>query len=254
MLTAGADIGAKTLKIVVVENGNIRAQNTIPSGYDIGESIEKAWAGIETRFGYRAGDMDKILFTGAGREVVGAAGEVTEIMAAAKGAFAVDETVRTVIEVGAEEARAVKVGSGGKVIDFATNDKCASGTGVFIEAMADVLEVPIEELGPMALQSTRAVAIQAQCAVFAESELVTMVHSKIPKHDIARAIHDAIADRVVSMARWVGIERNVMLIGGVARNVGFVESLERKLECKVIVPREPECVPAYGAALIAAAG
>ena len=253
MLTAGVDIGAKTIKIVVVEDGDIRAKNITPSGYDLMESMEKAWAGIETHSGYKAGDMDKILVTGAGRKkAITAAENVTEVMAAAKGSFALDESVRTVIEVGAEEGRAIKIDAGGKIIDFAINEKCASGAGAFVEAMARVLEVSVEELGPMSLQSTRAVAIKAQCAVFAETELVAMVHSRIPKPDVAWAIHDAIAERIVSMVRWVGIEQSIMLIGGVSRNVGFVTALKQKLGSELIVPREPEYVAAYGTALIAA--
>ncbi len=118
------------------------------------------------------------------------------------------------------------------MVDFAINEKCAAGTGAFIEAMARALEVTLEELGPLSLQSTRAVAMNAQCAVFAESELVSLVHAKTPKPDMARAVHDAIADRIVSMARRVGLEKEIMLIGGLARNVGFVASLKRELETR----------------------
>ncbi len=254
MLTAGVDIGTKTIKIVVVEDGHIKAQNITPSGYDLKDSLEKAWADLESRSGYKAADMSKILATGAGRKIVGTIGEVPEAKAAAKGAFALYESARTVIEVGTEESRAIRIDKDGKVIDFAINEKCAAGTGSFIEALAHVLEVPLEELGPMSLQSTRAVSIKAQCGVFAESELVTMIHSKIPKQDIAWAIHDSIADRVASMTRWVGIEPSVVLIGGVSRNIGFVAALKRKLDSEIIVPQEPEYVAAYGAALIAALG
>jgi benzoyl-CoA reductase subunit D len=253
MLTAGIDIGAKTIKIVVVEDGDMKAKNITPAGYDLKESMEKAWVALETHSGYKAGDMDKILATGSGRkEAVNAVEDVTEAMAAAKGAFALDASVRTVIEVGADEGRVIKIGEGGKVINFAVHEKCAAGTGAFIEAMARVLEVSLEELGPMSLQSTQAIAMKAQCVVFAESELVTLVHANIPKPDIARAIHDSIADRIVSMVRWVGMEPGVMLIGGVSRNIGFVASLKRELESEIIVPKEPEFVAAYGAALIAA--
>ena len=117
--------------------------------------------------------------------------------------------------------------------------------------MARALEVPLEELGPLSLQSTQQVAMNAQCAVFAESELVTLVHNKTPKPDMARAIHDAIADRIVSMVRRVGMEQSVMLIGGLAHNIGFVTSLKRELESEVIVPDDPEFIGAYGAAVVA---
>ena len=139
---------------------------------------------------------------------------ITEVSAAARGAIALDPRIRTVIDVGAEEGRAIKINAVGKVLDFAINEKCAAGTGAFMEAMARALEVPLEQLGPLSLQSTKAVAINAQCAVFAESELVTLVHSQTPKPDMARAVHDAIADRIVSLVRRVGMEKEVMLSAG----------------------------------------
>ncbi|RPH83977.1 MAG: CoA activase, partial [Desulfobacteraceae bacterium] len=175
-----------------------------------------------------------------------------EVSAAARGAIALDPRVRTVIDVGAEEARAIRINPAGKVLDFAINEKCAAGTGAFTEAMARALEVKIEELGPLSRQSTKTVAMNAQCAVFAESELVSLIHSQTPKADMARAVHDAIADRIGSLVRRVGMEREVLLIGGVARNVGFVESLKRELDAEIFVPETPETVGAYGAALLAA--
>jgi benzoyl-CoA reductase subunit D len=159
--------------------------------------------------------------------------------------------VRTVIDVGAEESRAIKINGAGKVVDFAVNEKCAAGTGAFTEAMARALEVPLAELGPLSRQSARALVMNAQCVVFAESELVTMVHSQVPKADMARAVHDAIADRIASLVRRVGLEKEIMLIGGVARNEGLVESLERELETVLILPEIPEIVSASGAALLA---
>ena len=197
--------------------------------------------------------IDRILSTGAGRtEVSEAHDQITEVSAVARGAIGLDPRIRTVIDIGAEEGRAIKINADGKVVDFAINEKCAAGAGAFTEAMARALEVTIEQLGPLSLQSTKAVAINAQCAVFAESELVTLVHSKTPKPDMARAVHDAIADRIVSMVRRVGMEKEVMLVGGVARNIGFVDSLKRELDTEIFIPETPETVGAYGAALLAA--
>jgi benzoyl-CoA reductase subunit D len=163
-----------------------------------------------------------------------------------------DREVRTVIDVGAEEGRAIKVNSAGKVIDFVVNEKCAAGTGAFIEAMARALEVALEELGPLSLQATQDIGINAQCAVFAESELVSLVHAQTPKADMARAIHAAIADRIAALARRVGLENKIMLIGGLAKNVGFISSLQKELATDLTIPDHPEFVSALGAALIAA--
>jgi len=253
MLTAGIDIGAKTIEIVILDDGKIAFQNLTVAGYDVRESLKKAWEDIEAQSGIKLDGIKKIVATGAGRkDTIYASDTITEVSAAAKGALALNRDIRTVVDVGAEEGRAIKVDSAGKVMDFAINEKCAAGAGAFTEAMARALEVPLEELGPLSLQSTQAVPMNAQCAVFAESELVTLVHNKTPKPDMARAIHDAIADRIVSMVRRVGLEEKVMLIGGVARNIGFVTSLKRDLETEVIVPEDCEYVGAYGAALAAA--
>ncbi len=174
-------------------------------------------------------------------------------MAAARGAVFLAPQVRTVIDVGAEEGRAARISGKGRVLDFAVNERCAAGTGAFLEAMARALEVPLEELGPLALQSTRSVPLNAQCVVFAESEMISLIHANIPKADIARAVHQAIADRLASLARRVGVEPTVMLVGGVARNIGLVEVLKNELDTEVIVPEFPESVCALGAALMAQA-
>ncbi len=253
MITAGVDVGAKTIKIIILEDGRIIGQTIITAGYDVGESTKAAWADILPRAGVRLNQIDRIISTGAGRkEVAEAHDQRSEVSAAARGAIALDPRVRTVIDVGAEEARAIRINPAGKVLDFAINEKCAAGTGAFTEAMARALEVKIEELGPLSRQSTHTVAMNAQCAVFAESELVSLIHSQTPKADMARAVHDAIADRIGSLVRRVGMEKEVLLIGGVARNVGFVESLKRELDAEIFVPETPETVGAYGAALLAA--
>jgi benzoyl-CoA reductase subunit D len=200
-------------------------------------------------------DIHSVVATGAGREMWPEAERViTEVGAAARGVHALDKSVRTIIDVGAEEARAVKVDETGRPIDFAINEKCAAGTGCFTEAIAHALEVELDELGPLSLQSTQSVPINAQCTVFAESEMVSLLHNNTPKADIARSIHDAIAHRVVSMMRRIGIEEKIMLIGGMSKNVGFVDALQRELNTEVLIPEDAEFVGAFGAALVASDG
>ena len=157
-------------------------------------------------------------------------------------------------DVGAEEGRTIRCDETGKVIDFAFNEKCAAGAGTFAEGMARALQVPLKELGPLAQTSKAAVQMNAQCAVFAESEVVTLIHAKTPREDIARAVLDAIASRIISMVRKVGFEKDVALIGGMAHNPGYVEAMKRGLEMDVHVPEEPEYVGALGAALAAMEG
>jgi predicted CoA-substrate-specific enzyme activase len=254
MITAGVDVGAKTIKIVILKDGRIIGRTISPAGYDHRESLKYAWTEALSTAGVPVNQIDRVISTDAGRKgITEAHAQITEVSAAAHGASRLDPRIRMVIDVGAEEARAIKIDAAGNVVDFAVNEKCAAGTGAFTEAMARALELKIEELGPLSLQSSQVVSMNAQCAVFAESELVTLVHAKTPKPDIARAVHDAIADRIVSMVRRVGLEKEVMLIGGVARNVGFVESLKRELDTEIFVPETPETVSAYGAALLAVA-
>ena len=255
MTTAGIDMGAKNIRVVILKDGEIVARAEHPAGFDTTESAQIAFQESLDQAGLLKDQVDKIVATGAGRESAPLAHEtVTDVGAAAKGALKMVPEARTVIDVGAEEGRAIKTDETGKVIDFAVNEKCAAGAGSFTEAMSRALEVSLEDFGPLSLKSTRTIPMNAQCAVFAESEVVSLLHAKTPKEDIARAVHDAIADRIVSMVRRVGIIPKVALVGAVSRNVGFVDALKRGLEQDVIIPENAEYVGALGAALVAANG
>jgi benzoyl-CoA reductase subunit D len=158
-----------------------------------------------------------------------------------------------VADVGAEEGQAAKIDEKGNPVDFAINEKCAAGAGVFIEAMARALEVSVEEMGLMGLQSNKKIPMNAQCVVFAESEVVGLIHAKTEKQDISKAIHDAMASRIVSMIRQIGVNKDVAMIGGVGYNPGFVAAMLRELKVeKVFIPDEPEYGAAVGAAVVAA--
>jgi benzoyl-CoA reductase subunit D len=255
MITAGIDVGAKWVKVVLLRDGEVIGRSKVLTGFDQRESAAEALDTALKETGVGADGLDAAAATGAGREdVPGDAVKVTEVSAAALGAVHMEAAARTVIDVGAEEGRAIKTTEEGGVVDFAINEKCAAGSGAFTEAMARALETPVEQIGELSMASTQAIPMNAQCAVFAESEVVSLLHAKTPKSDIARAVHDAIANRVVSMARKVGINEDVLVIGGVARNVGFISAIERELELKVKVPQAPDFVSALGAALYAARG
>jgi benzoyl-CoA reductase subunit D len=138
------------------------------------------------------------------------------------------------------------------MIDFVVNERCAAGAGAFIEAMARAIEVKLEEMGPLSLKAERASPINASCVIFGESDVVTLIHRQESKPEIARAVFDAMADRVSSMVHRLGVNPEVVLVGGVAKDVGFVTSLKRKLGIEILIPENPEYVGAFGAALIAA--
>jgi benzoyl-CoA reductase subunit D len=159
---------------------------------------------------------------------------------------------RTIIDVGAEEARAVKCDDRGIMIDFVVNERCAAGAGTFIEAMARALEVKMQDMGMLALKAERASSINASCVIFGESDVVSLIHKQESKAEISRAVYDAMADRVSSMVHRLGVNPDVVLVGGVAKDVGFVASLKRKLGVVVLIPEFPEYAGALGAALIGA--
>ena len=253
MITAGVDVGAETVKVVIVKDGKILSHSLVKAGMDRQKSAEEALANALKEAKISKADIKKITATGIGRkEITWANDMVTEIAAGAKGASNLFPSARTVIDIGAEESRGVKVDANGKVIDFAKNEKCAAGVGSFVESMARALETTVEEMGTLSLKSDKVIPMNVTCVVFAESEVVSLVHAKTPKPDIARAIHEAIATRTTSMVRRVGIEKDIALIGGVAMNPGVVERLTHHLGLTILIPKDPQIVGALGAALIAA--
>ncbi len=253
MITAGMDLGSKTVKVVIIKDGEIIARVKRLSGFEQEVSAGEAMEAALSEAGLKPDQIENIVATGAGRSYAPfAKGTITEVGAAARGAQARFPSARTVLDIGAEEGRAIITTEDGRVKDFAINEKCAAGSGTFIESMARALEITIEEFGPLALTSDKAVPMNAQCAVFAESEVVSLLHGRIAKKDIARAVCDAIASRIISMARRVSIEPDVVLMGGMAYNSGFVKSLERTLDdMEIHLLDEPEFVPAEGAAWVA---
>lgn len=252
MITAGVDCGAKNTKVVILKDGNVVSKSTVLSGFDQKGAAHQAFEEALSQANLKKEDVNHITATGAGKKEVDFANTtVTEVGADAKGTNTLFPSVKTIIDVGAEEGRAIKCDGHGKVIDFAINEKCAAGAGSFTESMARALEVQVEELGDLSLKSTRNIQMNAQCAVFAESEVVTLVHAKTPKEDMAKAVHDAIASRITSMARKIGIENDVAIIGGVAKNKGFVKSLTDDLGMELKLPDDPEYVTAFGAAIVA---
>lgn len=253
MITAGLDIGAKRIKAVIVSDGKILSQSIVETGRDKAQVAQQALNEALNKAKLSQGDVKHIGATGAGYKLVPFADKlVTVVGADARGALWLFPSVRTVIDVGGEEARAMRCTPEGKVADFTTNEECAAGAGTFIETMSRAVEVSAEEFGKMALKSTQSIPMNAQCAVFGESEVVSLIHAKTAKADIARAVLDAIAGRIASMTRTVGVTKDVLLVGGVSRNVGFVDSLNKCLELEVMMPKEPEFVGALGVALIAA--
>ena len=255
MIVAGIDVGGKNLHIVLKKEGQILEKASGPAGIKKAEAVEQLYDEILKKAGITRNDVGRVMATGSSaKRVAFADGSIPDAAADARGVNKLVPSARTVIDVGAEEGRAIKISPEGKVLDFAINDKCAAGTGTFVEAMSRALEVSVNEMSKIALQSTQTLSTNAQCAVFGESEVVSLIHQKTPKPDIARAVMNAIAGRVASVARIVGLEKDVVMVGGMAKNAGFVDSLKKSIDMNIIVPEDPDFVGALGAAEAALAG
>jgi benzoyl-CoA reductase subunit D len=253
VITAGIDMGTQSVKVVILKDGAIISHGQAFSGFEpakaaeqvVGEALKKARLSLT--------DVNHVTATGSGMEMAPYANSMISMMGAdAKAGVYLFPKARTIIDVGAEEARAVKCDEKGIMIDFVVNERCAAGAGTFIEAMARALEVKLEEMGPLSLKAERASPINATCVIFGESDVVSLIHRQESKPEIARAIFDAMVDRVLSMVHRLGINPDVVLVGGVAKDVGFVASLKRKLGIDVLIPEYPEFTGALGAALVAA--
>ena len=249
MIVAGIDVGGKNVHIIIKKDGQTLGKVAGPSGIKKAEDVEQLYNEALKKAGLARMDIERVVATGsAAKRVAFANGFVPDAVANACGVNKLIPSARTVIDVGAEEGRAIKIGADGKVLDFATNEKCAAGTGTFVEAMSRALEVSVDEMSKITLQSTQTLSTNVQCVVFGESEVVSLIHQKTPKPDIARAVMNAIAGRIASIARIVGLEKDVVMVGGMAKNAGFVDSLKKSIEMDVRVPEDPDYIGALGAA------
>ncbi len=253
MITAGVDVGAKRVKVLVLKDGEVLARSVASTGVEEKEGIAQAFReGLEAA-GIAREDIVKVVATGMGSRLVDFADETMSVnIADARGASFVCPSVRTVIDVGAEEGRVINC-EDGRVTSFVVNDRCAAGAGTFIDSMARILEVTPEEFGQLALKTDSSSPISAQCTVFAESEVVSMVSSESSSEEIAKSVVNAIAERTNSLARRLSIEPDIVLVGGMGKNTAFSQALEKSLEVeRLIVPENPEFMGALGAALVAA--
>jgi predicted CoA-substrate-specific enzyme activase len=255
MISVGIDVGGKNVHVVILKDGEILAKGEAATGIQKAEAAEKLYNETLKKARLKREDVGRVVATGsAGKRVPFATLVIPDAAADARGVNCLIPSARTVIDVGAEEGRAVKISPEGKVFDFAVNEKCAAGTGTFVETMARALEITVEEMAKLSLTSNQSIPMNAQCAVFGESEVVSLIHQKVAKQDIVKAVHDAIAGRIASVARVVGLEKDVVMIGGVAKNDGLVDALKKQIDMDLIVPEDPEYMGALGAADMAAAG
>lgn len=252
MYVLGIDIGSTACKGVVMdENKNIVASAVIPSGTGT-SGPRKLEAELTAACGIEKSEFSKIVATGYGRQQYeGADKQPSELSCHTKGVVFLIPGVRTIIDIGGQDAKAIKLNAKGKMDNFVMNDKCAAGTGRFLDVMAKVLETEISNLEKLDAAAEDPVSISNTCTVFAESEVISHLSANVSKEDIVAGIHNSVAKRVASLAKRIGIQDDVVMVGGVARNGGVVRAMGEALGKKVVVPQQAQLTGAIGAALTA---
>ena len=249
----GLDSGSTSTNAVVMnEAREIVASVVIRTGAKAGASAERAYREVLERAGITPDQIACTIATGYGRVSIPFADEnVTEISCHGRGAHHFNPAVRTILDIGGQDSKAIHVNATGEVTDFAMNDKCAAGTGRFLEMIARSLEISLDELGPAALESKKRLEIASMCSVFAESEVISLIANNEEKPDIAAGVCRAVAGKAYSLMRRVGLEGAYMMTGGVAQNPGVVRAVEELIGEKLFICEDPEIVGATGAALLA---
>lgn len=253
MKTLGIDIGSLNVKAIVLGDEGVIGTGIGPPGDDI-EAGARSVLELATRQAGLNSDSLPSVATGVGAKLVSITPQQKSITTClARGARYMFPTVRLVIDMGAESTTVIKVNERGRLADWANHDKCASGTGLFLEQMAKLMNLPLEQMAKLSLQAKGRADISNTCAVFAESEVISHVHRDppTPMEDIAAGIYYSVVSRIISLCKRVGIEKDIVITGGMALNEGLVNIMEQELGCEVLKPEAPQTIAALGAAIIA---
>jgi predicted CoA-substrate-specific enzyme activase len=250
---SGVDVGSTQTKAVVIdETRRIVGRSLIPTGANVVTAAENAFTAALEQGGVPRGEVRYVIGTGYGRyKVEFGDAQVTEICCHARGAAEMFPDTRTVLDMGGQDTKAIRIAPGGDVLDFCMNDKCAAGTGRFLQSAAAALEIPLGELGTYARAGQRPVDITTTCTVFAESEVLSWLARGKKIEDILAGVHRSIAARSIALLRRVGIEEQITFTGGVARNPAMIDVLNQLLETRLNVGEESHYMGALGAALFA---
>ncbi len=250
---AGVDVGSTQTKAVIInEKKQIVVRALIDTGANVTAAAEKAFQLALASGGLGDEEVEYVIGTGYGRyKVTFGNKQVTEISCHGRGAVHIFPATRTVIDMGGQDSKAISVSPQGEIIDFCMNDKCAAGTGRFLGAAAHALEIPLDQLGPTALQAEKPVRISTTCTVFAESEVLSWLGKGKKVEEILLGVHQSIAARSIGLLRRVGIQEEITFTGGVAKNIGMIQALEAGMGKKINVSEESHFMGAIGAALFA---
>lgn len=252
MMYAGIDIGSITAKAALIENNRLLGTHVILTGYDPIKAGIKVFDALLKQIGVSKNQVSAVISTGYGRSSVNFADKtLTEIICHGTGAHFLNSEIRGIIDVGGQDSKAIFLNKSGQVENFAMNDKCAAGTGRFLEVMAKALEVDLKQLGEVSLAADNPSKISSICTVFAESEVISMIARQEKRENIIAGIHASAAARVAILANKIKIKEPVMMTGGVAKNKGMVKALENRLGYKLIVKTLTQETGAIGAAVMA---
>ena len=253
MLTCGVDIGARLIDIVLFDGLKILDYCVGDTGAFPKDNAQQAFQNVLTKAGVENSNIDGIIATGYGRNYFEEADRsATEILCHAKGVTYLFPSVRTVIDIGGQDSKMIEVGAGGKVLNFVMNDRCAAGTGKFIEIVSNTLNIPLDETGKIVQDINEICEISSMCAVFAESEIIGLLHKGVAREVILRGVFRSVARRTLGMAGKVGLRNDIIFTGGVARNEGVLQALKQETgNDNIKVPPEPQITGAIGAAIIA---
>lgn len=252
-LIAGIDIGSRSTKIALIDRAGVLVGSHLTrTRPPFEELVDGALDAALADAGASRGDLRYVITTGFGRSCYPDRDtQVTDITAGAFGAAAVFPNTRCVIDIGSQSSRAIRIDGGGRVQEFKSNDKCAAGAGGFVERAARYLETTLESVGTLSMAGSDPVTISSVCAVLAESEIINHVSQGRTVEDILRGIHNSLAERAVALLKRVGIEPELTLVGGIARQEGMVRALAELAAMPINIPQQPEIVNALGAALLA---
>lgn len=255
MIACGIDIGSTTIKAVVMRDGVVQGVESAPCGTSPSQTAIKVLDRALTKAGVGRGDVRRVVATGFGRNHCELADEVaSEIRCHAAGVVSLFPEAHTVIEIGGQDSKVIRINGTGRVQEFLMNDRCAAGTGRFIETVARTLGVSVEETGAMAIAAETVCEINSMCTVFAETEIVGLLHKGESAGAILRGVFLSVARRTRGMVGRLALDGQLVFTGGVARNEGVVMAFREVLGGQVLVPEAPEFTGAHGAAILAAAG
>ena len=248
----GIDIGSGTSKGAILQDGKLKEYHLLPSGNNYRTSAQKLRDELLDKAGLSAEDITYTVATGQGAGNAPFSNQqVTDIRCCARGINSIFPSVRTIIDVQAQSSQVIRLNEKGQVTNFVISEKCAAGSGRFLEVIANVLQIDLKDIGPLSMKSKKPVTFTTSCAVFGESEAISRVAEGIAKEDILAGVHQALANKISALINRVGPEKDCAISGGGGLDIGLIRNIEEKLDIKLLIPPQPQIITALGAAILA---